>query len=97
LGFNGNSKRFVLVGNAVEQKDGKKVIDDAKFHLFEFVHDVEKIPDVISLVAARNIFGWKGISALVTANCSVQQEHTTGRSRKSFAGKGIRNRKCYLL
>jgi hypothetical protein len=37
---------------------------------------------------------WKGISVLVTANCSVQQE-PTGRSRKSLAGKGIR--KCYLL
>jgi hypothetical protein len=37
---------------------------------------------------------WKGISVLVTANCSVQQE-PTGRSRKFLAGKGIR--KCYLL
>jgi hypothetical protein len=30
---------------------------------------------------------WKGISVLVTANGSVQQE-PTGRSRKSLAGKG---------
>jgi hypothetical protein len=45
--FYGNSKRFVLVGNAVEQKDGKKIIDDTKFHLFEFVHDVEEVPNVI--------------------------------------------------
>jgi hypothetical protein len=36
------------------------------------------------------------MSVLVTANCSVQQE-PTGRFRKSLAGKGIRNRKCYLL
>jgi hypothetical protein len=28
------------------QKNGKKVIDATKFHLFEFVHDVEEVPDV---------------------------------------------------
>jgi hypothetical protein len=40
---------------------------------------------------------WKGISVLVTANCSVQQKgwEPTGKARKSLAGKGIR--KCYLL
>jgi hypothetical protein len=32
---------------------------------------------------------------LATANCSVQQE-LKRRYRKSFAGKGSRNRKCYL-
>jgi hypothetical protein len=37
---------------------------------------------------------WKGISVLVTANYSVQQEPTR-KARKSLAGKGIK--KCYLL
>jgi hypothetical protein len=92
--FNNSDKRFYCEKNNVSHSGGSVTFlaGWADILILPSTNVIIVITYYIFFYVCCNC--WKGISVLVTANCSVQQE-PTGRSRKSLAGKGIR--KCYLL